>query len=113
MTDVEDPDGIADEQAAVTSTGMSALALVVLSQLSPGDHVVVSNQLYGRTQTLLGSEAARWGVTSTLVNVCDLSAVKQAMTPHTRLIVAEAESGPAYDAVGSHEASPEVASLPA
>ena len=29
------------------------------------------------------------------------------------LIVAEAESGPAYDSVGSHEASPEVASFPA
>lgn len=82
------------ERAIITSTGMSALALVVLSQLSPGDHVVVSNQLYGRTQTLLGSEAARWGVTSTLVDVCDLSAVKQAMTPRTRLIVAETISNP-------------------
>lgn len=82
------------ERAIITSTGMSALALVVLSQLSPGDHVVVSNQLYGRTQTLLGSEAARWGVTSTLVDVCDLAEVKKSMTPRTRLIVAETISNP-------------------
>jgi cystathionine beta-lyase/cystathionine gamma-synthase len=82
------------DRATITSTGMSALALVALSQLSPGDHVVVSNQLYGRTQALLGSDVARWGVDSTLVDPCDLAAVKKAMTRHTRLIVVETISNP-------------------
>jgi methionine-gamma-lyase len=35
------------ERAAITSSGMAALALALLSQLDQGDHVVVSNQLYG------------------------------------------------------------------
>src|SRR5690349_19439174 len=48
----------AAERAAITSSGMSALALALLSQLKAGDHVVVSNQLYGRSLTLFTSEAA-------------------------------------------------------
>ena len=48
------------ERAAVCCTGMGALAAVVLSQLAPGDHVLVSNQLYGRTLLLLTTELRGW-----------------------------------------------------
>src|SRR6202521_5402212 len=40
------------ERAAITNSGMSALALAMLSQLRSGDHVVVSDQLYSRSLTL-------------------------------------------------------------
>jgi cystathionine beta-lyase/cystathionine gamma-synthase len=82
------------ERAVIASSGMAALALVVLSQLEAGDHVVVSNQLYGRTLTLLTSEAARLGIHSTVVNTCDLAATKAAITPRTRLLVVETISNP-------------------
>jgi cystathionine beta-lyase/cystathionine gamma-synthase len=82
------------ERAVVTSSGMSALALVVLSQLAPGDHVVLSNQLYGRTGTLLAVEAARWGVTHTLVDSSNLAQVRAAFTPQTKLVVVETISNP-------------------
>ncbi len=82
------------EEAAITSSGMSALALVLLCQLEPGDHVVVNNQLYGRTLSLFTGEAARLGISSTLVDCYDLAAVKQALTPHTRLAVVETISNP-------------------
>ncbi|MCA9270679.1 MAG: PLP-dependent transferase, partial [Planctomycetales bacterium] len=36
-------------RAIVTSHGMSALSAAALSQLSAGDHVVASDQLYGRS----------------------------------------------------------------
>jgi len=81
-------------RAAITSSGMSALALVVLSQLKPGDHLVVSNQLYGRSLLLLTSEAARWGIDSTVVDPTRLSAVERAMRPQTRLVVVETISNP-------------------
>ena len=73
---------------------MAALALVVLSQLEPGDHVVVSNQLYGRTSTLFNQEAARYGITSVVVDPCDLDGVRSAITPQTRLLVVETISNP-------------------
>ena len=57
----------------------------VLSQVAPGEHLVVSNQLYGRTSTLLCAEAGRLGIKSTEVDPCDLKAFAAAFTPETRL----------------------------
>jgi cystathionine beta-lyase/cystathionine gamma-synthase len=82
------------ERAAITGSGMGALATLLLSQLEPGDHVVVSNQLYGRTLSLFVGEAARFGINSTLVDACDLAATRAAMTPRTRLVVVETISNP-------------------
>jgi cystathionine beta-lyase/cystathionine gamma-synthase len=82
------------EQAAIAASGMGALALLVLSQLEPGDHVVVSNQLYGRTLALLAGEAARLGIGSTLVDTCDLEGVRSSITERTRLVVVETISNP-------------------
>ena len=82
------------ERAAITSSGMAALALVVLTQLEPGDHVVVGNQLYGRTLTLFTAETARLGIASTVVEMSDLAAVERAITPRTRLLVVETISNP-------------------
>jgi cystathionine beta-lyase/cystathionine gamma-synthase len=82
------------ERAAIAGTGMGALALLVLSELRPGDHVVLSNQLYGRTATLFAGEAARWDVTHSLVDACDLNAVRRVLTPKTRLVVIETISNP-------------------
>lgn len=82
------------ERAAIASSGMAALALLVLAELEPGDHVVVSNQLYGRTLALLTGEAARLGIASTLVDACDLDAVRAGVNERTRLIVVETISNP-------------------
>ena len=82
------------ERSAIAASGMGALALVVLSQLTSGDHVVVSNQLYGRTLSLLSGEAARLGITSTLVDACHLDDVRGAMRPNTKLLVVETISNP-------------------
>ena len=70
----------AAERVAVTSSGMAAMSLAVLSQLMPGDHVVVSNQLYGRSLLLLTQELNRLGITSTRVDTCDLTATRTATT---------------------------------
>ncbi len=82
------------QRAAITGSGMGALALALLSQLEPGDHILVSNQLYGRSQLLLTDEAARLGFTSTLVDTCHLPSVQSALTKHTRLLVVETITNP-------------------
>ncbi len=63
------------KHATVTSSGMAALSLAVLSQLEHGDHVVVCNRLYGRSIVLLGGELQRLGIQHSLVDRCDLQAV--------------------------------------
>ena len=82
------------DQAAICGSGMAALAAAVLSQAAQGDHLLVSNQLYGRSTQLLSAEAARLGIDSTLVDACDLEAVAAALRPNTRLLVVETIANP-------------------
>lgn len=82
------------ERAAIAASGMAALAAALLSQLSTGEHVVVSNQLYGRTLNLLVTESRRLGIESTVVDTCDLQAVQTAMTGGTKLLVVETITNP-------------------
>ena len=81
-------------RAAVCGSGMSALAVAALAQLATGDHLLVSDQLYGRSSQLLTSELGRLGITGTLVDTCDLTATKAAFTPSTRLVVVETITNP-------------------
>jgi cystathionine beta-lyase/cystathionine gamma-synthase len=74
---------------------MSALSAVLLAELRSGDHVVVSDALYGRTTQLFDVEARRLGITASIVDVCNLSAVKSAFQPgKTKLVVLETISNP-------------------
>ncbi|MBI2480210.1 MAG: aminotransferase class I/II-fold pyridoxal phosphate-dependent enzyme [Planctomycetia bacterium] len=84
----------AAERVAVTSSGMAALSLAALSQLAPGDHVVVSNQLYGQSMLLLTQELTRFGISSTQVDTCDRDATRAAMTSATKLLVVEIIGNP-------------------
>ncbi|HVU87396.1 MAG TPA: aminotransferase class I/II-fold pyridoxal phosphate-dependent enzyme, partial [Pirellulales bacterium] len=82
------------ERAVICSSGMAALAVAALSQLAAGDHVVLSNQLYGRSLVLFTTECARLGIKSTVVDVCDLNAVRASLAAETKLIVAETIANP-------------------
>lgn len=82
------------ERAMITSCGMSALAAVALSQLEAGDHLVVSNQLYGRSLDLLVGQSPRLNLACDVVDTCDLAAVDEALQPATKLLVVETISNP-------------------
>jgi cystathionine beta-lyase/cystathionine gamma-synthase len=82
------------EQAVVCGSGMAACSAVLLAHLKSGDHVVVGDQMYGRTLTLLEKELSRLGVTSTRVDACDLAAVRKSLMPATKLVVVETITNP-------------------
>ena len=84
----------AAERAIVCASGMAALAAAALSQLSTGDHVVVSNQLYGRNLTLLVQELSRLGVANTVVDTCDARATEAAFQPSSKMLVVETITNP-------------------
>lgn len=84
----------AAEWALVTSSGMGALAAVVLAECQAGDHLLVGQDLYGRSLDLLSGEAARLGIECELVDTSNVAAVAQKMRPETRLVVAETISNP-------------------
>lgn len=80
--------------AAITATGMAALSVAMLSQLASGDHVILSKFLYGRTTQLLTTEGQRLGLTSTIVDTCDLDTVAAAFTRQTKMVVVETIANP-------------------
>ncbi len=82
------------EAAMATSSGMSAIMLMLFSLLKAGDHVIFSQSMFGSTIKLIGSEFARFGVTSTAVPQTDLAAWRAAVTPNTKLLFAETPTNP-------------------
>ncbi len=76
------------------ASGMAAISTVLLTFLGSGAHVVASRELYGGTYSLLQHVLPRYGVEVSLVDVADLSAVRDAMRPQTALIWAETMANP-------------------
>jgi O-succinylhomoserine sulfhydrylase len=77
-----------------TSSGMSAIALMVLGLLKAGDHIVCSQSVFGSTIKLLGGEFAKFGVETTFVSQTDVSEWRSALKKNTRLLFAETPSNP-------------------
>ena len=75
------------------SSGMAAVQLV-FSLLSAGDHVLMSEDLYGGTVRLAEEVFADYGVTFEYVDVRDLALVGKRMRPETKLVFIETPSNP-------------------
>jgi O-succinylhomoserine sulfhydrylase len=82
------------EAAIATSSGMSAITLMLFSLLKSGDHVVYSQSMFGSTIKLIGTEFARFGVESTMVPQTDLAAWKAAIKSNTKILFAETPTNP-------------------
>ena len=82
------------EAAMATSSGMSAIMLMLFSLLKAGDHVVFSQSMFGSTIKLIGTEFARFGVESTVVPQTDLAAWKAAIKSNTKILFAETPTNP-------------------
>ena len=85
----------AAESAVVCGSGMSAIAAVVLAHVRPGDSILASNQLYGRTVTLLGQEFRRLGISTAFVDVFDPAQVRDGLqATKAKLLLVETLSNP-------------------
>ncbi|MGQ0597208.1 O-succinylhomoserine sulfhydrylase [Aquabacterium sp.] len=82
------------EAAIATSSGMSAILLLIMGLLKSGDHVVCSRSVFGSTITLLQREFGKFGVESTFVSQTDPAEWRAAIKPNTKLFFAETPSNP-------------------
>lgn len=82
------------EAAIATSSGMSAILLMVMGLLKAGDHIVCSRSVFGATIVLLEREFGKFGVQTTFVSQTDLNEWQQAIRPNTKLLFAETPSNP-------------------
>ncbi len=79
--------------ASAFSSGMAATA-ATLNLLSAGDHVVVSDDLYGGTYRLFSRVLSRYGLEFTYVDLGDLAAVRKAIRSSTKMIWIETPTNP-------------------
>jgi cystathionine beta-lyase/cystathionine gamma-synthase len=75
------------------ASGMAAIN-AVMTLLSPGDHVVVTDNTYGGTYRLFERVLRKTGLTFTYVDTSDVDATVAAFTPATRMLFLETPTNP-------------------
>lgn len=75
------------------SSGMAAISTTLMI-FSPGDHLVVCDDVYGGAYRVLSTIFTRMGISSTFVDATDLAAIESAIRPETRGIYLESPSNP-------------------
>lgn len=81
-------------QALVLSSGMAAISSLLYAFLKAGDHVLLSNQLYGGTIALLRQEFAKRDLSYSLVDFRHPEVLPRAIQPNTRLLYFETPTNP-------------------
>lgn len=76
------------------ASGMAATSAVLLSLLSSGDRLVMSDANYPGTAELARNDLSRLGIDVVTVNFSDLNAVERAMNGNTRLVWGESPANP-------------------
>ncbi|MCU1414251.1 MAG: cystathionine gamma-synthase [Microbacteriaceae bacterium] len=76
------------------ASGLAAEDALLRAILSPGDHIVMGNDVYGGTHRLANRLFVPWGVALSTVELTDLDAVRAAFTPATRVLWLETPSNP-------------------
>ena len=75
------------------ASGCAATANIIMC-LDAGDHVVVSDDLYGGTSRLFRMVFARLGIEFSFVDLTQAAALTASIKPHTRLIWVETPTNP-------------------
>ena len=75
------------------ASGLAAVT-AVFSLLKSGDHVVVSDDIYGGSYRQIEELWKHFGVEFTSVDVGDISAIKAAVQPNTKMVYLESPTNP-------------------
>ena len=75
------------------SSGQAA-NMAVFSLLNPGDHIILTDDIYGGTFRIVGDIFGKYGITHTYVEMSDLEAVKAAIRPETKMFFLETPTNP-------------------
>ncbi|MDM5318262.1 PLP-dependent aspartate aminotransferase family protein [Fictibacillus sp. b24] len=78
----------------VTSSGMSAILVGILSVVQSGDHILACDDLYGGTYQLLSDDLRSFGIETTFVSFKDTDEIKRNIQYNTKLIYSESITNP-------------------
>ncbi|MEH7443468.1 bifunctional cystathionine gamma-lyase/homocysteine desulfhydrase [Bacillus sp. JJ1122] len=74
-------------------SGMAAITAVMML-FSSGDHIILTDDVYGGTYRVMNKVLNRIGIQSTFVDTTDLEAVKSAIKPNTKALYIETPTNP-------------------
>jgi len=75
------------------ASGMAAIN-AIFSMLSSGDHVVLSQNVYGGTFRLINGVLKNFSLGFTFVDTSDIRQIEEAMTPATKMVFVETPTNP-------------------
>ena len=79
--------------AAAFASGLAAIH-AIFQALQPGDHAVVSQDIYHGTHAMLEKVMLRWGLDISFISFDDLNNVRAAIRKSTRLVYLETPTNP-------------------
>ena len=82
------------EAACLFSSGMAAVTTTLLTLLSAGSHVIMTDDCYRRTRGFVTKFLKRFGVDATQVPMGDYEALEAAIQPNTKVILSESPTNP-------------------
>lgn len=82
------------EAALCFRSGMSAITTLCFGLLHAGDHVVLSDVIYGGTARLFHQVLGNFGVEYTFADTSSVEATERALRPNTRLLFVETPANP-------------------
>ena len=82
------------EAACLFSSGMAAVTSTLLTLLSAGSHVIMTDDCYRRTRGFVTKFLKRYGVEATQVPMGDYEALEAAIQPNTKVILSESPTNP-------------------
>lgn len=75
------------------ASGLAAESTLLLT-LSPGDHVLLADDVYGGTYRLLARVLGEWGVAFDTVDMTDLDSLRNAVRDQTKMVWVESPTNP-------------------
>ena len=83
--------------ALAVASGAAAISYTVQALAARGGHIVAQKTIYGGTFNLLAHTLPQYGITTSFVNIHDLSETENAITDNTRAIFLETLGNPNRD----------------
>ena len=81
-------------EAVLFASGMAAITTTLLSLLSAGDHLIITDDSYRRTRQFCQTSLKRFGIECSLVPAGELDQLESAIRAETKLIVSESPTNP-------------------
>lgn len=86
------------------SSGQAA-NMAVFSLLEPGDHIILSDDIYGGTFRIIGDVFGKYGIEHAYVDMSDLDAVQAAIQKNTKMFFIETPTNPMMKVADIHAVS--------